>query len=127
MIVGRAVATPSLAPRTADAAIWSERIGAIKETWPVIALVIGVFGGMFAGLFSPVEAGAVGAGLACIVALVRRSLDWHGFKHAVIETMNSTAAIFIIAIGANLLTRFLALAGFTDWMSDFVLGEDMSQ
>src|SRR5690606_20091517 len=77
--------------------------------------------------FSPVEAGAVGAGLSCVVGLVRRSLSWNGFKHAVIETMNSTAAIFIIAIGANLLTRFLALAGFTDWMSDFVLGEDMSQ
>src|SRR5690606_18815889 len=127
MIVLRVIANPSMAPRTADEAIWSERIGAIKETWPVIALVIGVFGGMFAGIFSPVEAGAVGAGLSCVVGLVRRSLSWNGFKHAVIETMNSTAAIFIIAIGANLLTRFLALAGFTDWMSDFVLGEDMSQ
>lgn len=127
MIVGRVVITPSLAPRVVDDAIWSERIGAIKETWPVIALVIGVFGGMFAGIFSPVEAGAVGAGLSCIIALLRRSLDWNGFKAAVTETMTSTAAIFVIAIGANLLTRFLALAGFTDWMSETVLGGEMDQ
>ena len=127
MIVGRVVVTPSLAPRVVDDAIWSERIGAIKETWPVIALVIGVFGGMFAGIFSPVEAGAVGAGLSCIIALLRRSLDWNGFKAAVTETMTSTAAIFVIAIGANLLTRFLALAGFTDWMSETVLGGEMDQ
>lgn len=127
MIVARAMITPSIAPRAVHGDLKAERAGALWETWPIIALVVGVLGGMFAGVFSPVEAGAVGAGLACVVALVRRSLTLDAFKRAVLETMISTTAIFIIAIGANLLTRFLALAGFTDWMSEAVLGGELDQ
>lgn len=127
MIVARVMVTPSMAPRVVDEDVRRERLRAVKDTWPVIALVVGVFGGMFAGVFSPVEAGAVGAGLACVVALIRRSLSWESFKRAVAETVTSTAAIFIIAIGANLLTRFLALAGFTDWMSEWALEGEVDQ
>lgn len=127
VIVGRASITPSLAPRTAADVTWSERFGAFLDTWPVVLLIIGVFGGLFAGLFTPTEAGAVGAFLAFVIAFAKRSLTRQGILDSILETLNSTAAIFIIAIGANLLTRFMALTGFTDFISETVLLGDISQ
>src|SRR5690606_18907290 len=61
MIVGRVKLNPELAPPTAVDVTWGERFAAFKDTWPVLLLVIGVFGGLFAGVFTPTEAGAVGA------------------------------------------------------------------
>ncbi len=121
MIVGRVKLNPELAPPTAVDVTWGERFAAFKDTWPVLLLVIGVFGGLFAGVFTPTEAGAVGALLAFVIAIAQGTFSPRMAWLSVTETMSSTAAIFVIAIGANLLTRFLALAGFTDYLSEIVL------
>ncbi len=84
-----------------------------------------MFGGLFAGIFTPTEAGAIGAFLSFIIGFVQRTLTVEKIKLAVRETLVSTAAIFVIAIGANLLTRFLALSGFTDSISEFVVAYEV--
>ena len=121
MIIARVKLDPALAPPTAAEVSWAERFAAIKETWPILLMIVGVFGGLFAGVFSPTEAGAVGAGLAFVIAIVKGELTVERAWQAIEETLSSTAAIFVIAIGASLLTRFLALAGLTDYLSVFVL------
>ncbi|MEQ9124807.1 MAG: TRAP transporter large permease subunit, partial [Alphaproteobacteria bacterium] len=125
MVVARVKVTPSLAPSMTTEVDWKERIDAIWDTWPVLALIVGVFGGLFGGVFTPTEAGAVGAFLSFIIGFAKRSLDLKKIWHACMETLTSTAAIFVIAIGANLLTRFLALGGFTDFFSEFVVQNEI--
>ncbi|MGE0225420.1 MAG: TRAP transporter large permease [Acetobacteraceae bacterium] len=125
MIVIRVRMRPELAPPTAIAVTWSDRFGAFRGSWPVVALIIGVFGGLFAGVFTPTEAGAMGAFLSFIIGFLQRTLTLEKIKLAVRETLVSTAAIFVIAIGANLLTRFLALSGFTDFVSELVVAYDV--
>lgn len=127
MIYVRVRITPSLAPTVRDEVSWADRFGALYETWPVILLVIGVFGGLFGGIFTPTEAGAMGASLSILIALMKRELTWTKLRDATAEAMQSTAAIFIIAIGANMLTRFLAFAGVSDFLSDLVLSEGISE
>lgn len=125
MVVARVKVTPSLAPSVKTDVDWKERIDAIWDTWPVLALIVGVFGGLFGGVFTPTEAGAVGAFLSFVIGFAKRSLDLKKIWHACMETLTSTAAIFVIAIGANLLTRFLALGGFTDFFSEFVVQNEI--
>jgi len=125
VVVGRVKFDPSLAPATDDVT-WADRFGSLWETWPVIAIVIGVFGGLFGGVFTPTEAGAMGAFLALVVAAVKGSLSVEKVRLACMETLTTTAAILVIAIGANLLTRFLALAGFTDFFSGFVTEHEVT-
>ncbi|SFI97681.1 TRAP transporter large permease [Albimonas pacifica] len=128
MVCVRATVTPGLAPSTKDEVYsWEDRIWAIKDTWPVGLLVLGVFGGLFSGVFTPTEAGAVGAFLAFVIACLKRTMNWHAFREAVAETLRSTASIFVIAIGAQLLTRFFALSGVTDILADFISGQGYSQ
>lgn len=112
--------SPKIAPPTGVDASWGDRILVLRHTTPTLLLIFGVFGGLLSGIFTPTEAGAVGASLALLIALGMRTLSWDTVKQSLGETLNSTAAIFVIAIGAHLLTRFLALAGFTDFLAGFV-------
>ncbi len=120
MVYLRAKANPKLAPSVREQVTFSQRLWAVRETWPVMLLIVGVFGGLFSGAFTPTEAGAVGAALSLLIAILKRTLTWKVFKLAVVETLHSTAAIFVIAIGAQLLTRFFALSGVTEILADFV-------
>ena len=121
MIIARAKLHPDLAPPTTERSTLGEKMASLYETWPVILLVIGVFGGLFAGIFTPTEAGAVGAFLAFVIATGKRSLSWQAVRDSSIETVQTTAVIFIIAIGASMLTKFLALSGATQLISDAIL------
>lgn len=127
MIVARVRLSPELAPPEPVAITWSDRWRAIAGAWPVVALIIGVFGGLFAGIFTPTEAGATGALMSFIIGFAQRTLTVEKIVLAVKETINTTAAIFMIAIGAILLTKFLALSGFTDFIADLVVEGQASQ
>lgn len=127
MVVVRCWLTPSLAPPVREDVTWGQRFAAFGDTWPVIVLVIGVFGGLFSGIFTPTEAGSVGAALAFLIGLVKRALSWPVLKEAIGETLRTTASIFLIAIGAQLLTRFFALAGTTQIIADWIGNPEYSQ
>ena len=81
------------------------------EIWPVLLLIIAVLGGLFGGLFTATEAGAFGAFVALLLGLARRSLTWTGFRESIVDTILASGALFIIAIGAGLFTRLVAMSG----------------
>ncbi len=112
---------PDLAPSKDVSMTMAMRIYALKDTWPIVVVMVGIFGGLFGGVFTPTEAGAVGAFLACGIALLRSELTLARFVEAARETMITTASLIIIAIGASLLTRFLVLSGTGDFLSDAIL------
>jgi tripartite ATP-independent transporter DctM subunit len=120
VIVIRATLQPSCAPRLNERVSLGERFRTLKEIWPVLVLVFGVFGGLFSGVFTPTEAGAVGAFLSLLIAWLKGSLSLLKIRNALLETLLTTAALFIIAIGASMLTRFLAFSGAGDYLSQIV-------
>lgn len=126
VIVIRAKLHPELAPPVHEKATRAEQLAAIAETWPVIALMFGVMGGLFMGFFTPTEAGGVGAAMALAIGLARRSISWRGLYNSLTETLQTTAALFVIAIGASMLTRFMAFSGSGNALAEFVntLGAD---
>jgi tripartite ATP-independent transporter DctM subunit len=126
VILVRVKLNPSLAPDTNESFPLKDKIWALKDTWPVILIMIGIFGGLFGGVFTPTEAGAVGAFLSMVVAVIKRSMTWERFRNAILETLLTTAALIIIAVGASLLTRFLALSGAGDYLSELIIGMDAS-
>ena len=121
VIIVRVWINPALAPSHDESATWSERLEALSETWPVLLLVVGVFGGLFTGIFTPTQAGAVGAALSFAIAAARGTLNWKVSRIALMDTAKMTAAIFIIAVGANLFSRFLAISGIPEAMTDLVI------
>lgn len=99
---------------------------ALIGVWPILLIVFIVFGGMFSGLFTATEAGAIGASAAILIALVSRTLTRTAVRDALIETLTTTSALFLIAIGAALFTRFLGLSGTSRFIVSFVTEQDLS-
>ena len=125
LYIGAVLATYWLAPDRlprAEMASSEERIAAIKEIWPVLLLVVVVFGGLFSGLFTATEAGAVGAVIAAVIGLARRSLSRSDFMESAVDTLLASGSLFMIAIGANLFTRLVALSGLSRWIGTGIEG-----
>ena len=123
MIMVRCSIDPSLAPKVAfpdRAALWRERWDSLAGIWPVLVLIIGVMGGLYAGVVTPTEGGAVGAFLAALIGLVQRKLTVEGFTDALKDAMATTAQLFFVGIGAILFTKFLALSGTADMFKEVI-------
>lgn len=111
MIMARVKITPSLAPPTDETIPQGELWSATRESWPLPVLVAGVIGGIYAGIMTPTEAGAVGAALAAVIAITRGALNWGVLVNALRETALGTSSLFVIAMGASMFTTFMGLAG----------------
>lgn len=122
VIIVRVKLNPKLAPDTKENISTAQKVYALKDTWPVLLIMTGIFSGLFGGIFTATEAGAVGAFLSLVVAALKRSLTWTRFRNAIVETLMTTGALIIIAVGASLLTRFLALSGAGDYISELIIG-----
>lgn len=122
MITVRAKLDPTLAPLTAKSDVRTGAWKAFRDIWPLPALIVGVLGGIFAGVFSPTEAGAFGAVLALVIAMTRRSLSRKVVVQALIETAEGTSTIFLIAIGAKMFSVFMSLSALPTALAAFLLG-----
>ena len=111
MIIGRCYLNPALAPRVGTQTTWAERMAALRSTWPLPLLILGVIGGLYGGVVTPTEAGALGAGIAFLIAVAQRRMSWKILKTSVIEALEGTATIFFAALGAILLTRLMTFSG----------------
>lgn len=110
---------PSRLPRSAPYKM-SDRWAKTLEVWPVLLMICSVLGGLFSGFFTATEAGAFGALLAILIGFMRRSLNLRGLKDSLVETLVASGSLFIIAIGANLFTRLVAMSGLSHEISAFV-------
>ncbi|HOK06663.1 MAG TPA: TRAP transporter large permease [Syntrophales bacterium] len=93
----------------APAAPWGERISSLKGVYETVLIFILVMGGLFAGIFTPTEAAAVGAFGTLAVAVIGRQLSWRGFVLALEETTRISCMIMLIVAGATVFGHFLAV------------------
>jgi len=85
---------------------------------PITLLILLVMGGLYGGVFTPVEAGAVGAFLALIFALVRRRLTFQSLWSVLIDTGKVSATLLFLIISASMYSRMLGLSGLPGEMAD---------
>lgn len=125
MIVARCIAQPSLAPRVEMKVTMSEKLASLGKVWPMPILVMGVIGAIYSGLATPTEAGALGATLAFLIGATQGRLTRKVIADSVGDALRTTSSLFFLAIGALLLTRFLALAGVPGFIADTVAALDL--
>ena len=86
-----------------------ERLAALVRSGALLGIVAIVIGGIYLGIFTETEAAAVGALLTMLYTVRRRSFTLLNLSVALLDTMRTTAFVFLILIGAHVLTPFLAL------------------
>lgn len=120
MIIVRCKINPSLGPPQAQDASRAEKYEALREVWPLLVLILTIIGGLYGGIFTPTEAGAFGAFMSFVVAAWQGRLSIPVFRDSLFEALSGTARIFWVAIGAVLLTRFLAMTGAEGFLKEMV-------
>jgi tripartite ATP-independent transporter DctM subunit len=118
LIIGQCKLKPSL-----GRPIKSPPIGVrLKSLPPVtpVAVVIGIiFYSMYSGKATPTEAGALGAFVVFVIAVVR-GMRWGKFRDALLETAKLTVMIFSLIWGVLIFVRFLGFSGlpqaFAEWL-----------
>ncbi len=107
-----ALITPNRAPADSRRYTLKEKLWSLRMVGPLVLVIAIMLGGLYGGVFTPTEAGGIGAVVTFIMALVRsRGLRGVELGKTLIETVTLTAMIFAIIVGGLLFARFLALSG----------------
>lgn len=102
---------PKLAPTITEKVDWKERFSSIKSIIPIGFVFMFAIGGIFIGLFTPSEGGAMGAAGAFIVVLFMRRMNWKMIRVSFKETSIITGMMFLAILGGFLFSRTLILGG----------------
>jgi C4-dicarboxylate transporter, DctM subunit len=99
---------------------------ALRGVLPIATIFVIVFGGIYGGLFTPTEGAAVGAAATFVAALLKREINWAKFKQCFYATAASSAMIFMIFLGADLMNSALALTQVPAQLASVVKGWGLS-
>jgi len=101
---------PSVAPVSPEAVSWREKFSALLGVWEPLAIFLLVMGGIYGGLFTPTEAGAMGATVLFLVAIIKRKLNRQNLAGALLEAVRISVMVLFLVAGANVFSYFLALS-----------------
>lgn len=101
---------------------WRTKLKALVGAMPIVGVILLTIGGIYGGLFSPVEAAAVGAGLVVILGIVMNKLTMPDLWLALKDSVVTTATVMLILIAAHMINPFLALSHVPQAVGAFLSG-----
>src|SRR5271170_3658833 len=106
VLIGKA--RPNFLP-SAPRHSWAERRAGLRDIWATLVLFVFVIGGLYGGLFTPTEAGGVGASGAFLIGVVRGRLTRKDIRRSLLQATRTAAAVLTVLIGALLFGYFLTV------------------
>jgi len=105
---------------------FGEKLLSLTGVIEAIIIFLLVIGGLYAGWFTPTEAGAVGVFFTLLVTLPFRRLTWQGLIQSAVETLKISAMVFFLVTGAIIFGRFLAVTRLPFMIAEFAAGLPVS-
>jgi C4-dicarboxylate transporter, DctM subunit len=112
---------PNFLP-TVPKATWEQRLAGVKDVWAPLTLFLLVIGGLYGGVFTPTEAGGMGASGAFILGVLRGRLDGKAIRASLLQATRTAAAVFTVLIGALLFGYFLTITQVPQKVTEFLTG-----
>ncbi len=116
---------PEMGPK-AERLPWSDRVRSVTRSSSLVGIVFVVLGGIYLGVFTPVEAAAIGAFLTFLLTAVRGKLTPEAIKFCILETINTFAFVYLIVIGAFLFNPFLAVTRIPNDLATYISTLDLA-
>jgi C4-dicarboxylate transporter, DctM subunit len=101
---------------------WHARWVALRKAAPALILILGVFGGLYSGVFTVSEAASVAAVLSFLFALARRRMTWAELLAGLREAASATAMLYVILIGAFVFSYFITAARIPEALVQLIEG-----
>jgi len=122
----RAKMNPEAVPAADRKYTFAEKLIALKELMPVIALILVVLGGIYLGITTPTEAAAIGVLGSLILAMAYRNLSWKNFQEALLQAVQTSCMICLIIAGAAFLAQVVGFVGIARGISSYIASLNMS-
>jgi C4-dicarboxylate transporter DctM subunit len=119
---------PEYAPRSTQTYTLKEKLYSLRLAGPLVLVIASIILGLYMGVFTPTEAGGIGAGVTLVLAVIRQ----RGIKNLKLleilrETVKTSAMIFAIIICALIFSRYLALSGVANTLGDYLTSLDVNR
>jgi C4-dicarboxylate transporter DctM subunit len=118
-IFGLTTLRPKLGPAGAKTSL-GEKIVSLKGVWHALLLFLIVFGGIYGGVFTPTEAGGVGAFGALVITALTGQLNFKNLRDSLMDATKVTAMVMLLIIGAYILMKFMAVSRLPFALSEVV-------
>ncbi len=101
---------------------WKERIMGFPSIWGIAVVFIVMLGGIYMGIVTPTEAGALGCTAVIILGLLRRGLTWKAFLDSLLAAGRTAGTIIPLFMGVYTFNAFLAITRIPNELGDLLLG-----
>ncbi len=116
-----AVATKNKYGGSTETYTLAEKFKYIGRAIPLIAVPVTIIGGMYGGVFTPTEAGAIGSLLSLIMAAIYGRLNLGVFHRIMIDTAKTTAIILFLIATSYILSYAMSFTGITQMFMDYLV------
>ena len=99
---------------------WPDRWRALLGVWPIATIFVMVFGGIYGGVFTPTEGAAIGAIGTFVAGIAQRELGLDGIRRSLLGAAETSAMVFMIFLGADMMNSALALTQMPARLADWV-------
>lgn len=120
-----AIIKPSLFPRVEQRYSWKEKLISLKDLIPVAIVAVVIIGGIFFGVCSSAEAGAIGCLVFFVMGIIKRT-PLHKIKHAIMETVSNMTMLFLILACSGIFAKFMTVSGLAYGLTNLVTEANLS-
>lgn len=104
-----------------------EKMKSLTGVIEAVAIFLLVIGGLYAGFFTPTEAGGIGVFFTLIITISTRRLTWKDLLDSVLETLKISSMVFILVAGAIIFGKFLAITRLPFSIAEFAASLPVSK
>jgi tripartite ATP-independent transporter DctM subunit len=121
VILGWCRINPALGPKS-DRFSWGERVKTLPEViWPIVIFFIIIIG-LMKGIFTPTEAGSIGAFTVLLLCLFKRNINFKGYVKSVQESLRTACMVLLLIATSNILGHFIAVTNIPNHLGTWVIG-----
>ena len=111
---------PESAPRPSGVR-WTARIVSLKKIWPIMVLMMGILGGIYTGVVTATEAGAIGVIITLLIAILFYQFRLLHFIRAISQASTLTGMVCLMVIATTIFTFVVGVSGLAQSLSDFIV------
>ncbi len=121
IILGWCRINPELGPKS-ERFPWNERWKTLPEViWPIVIFFVIIIG-LMKGVFTPTEAGSIGAFAVLLLCMFKRNIDFRGYVKSVREALRTACMVLLLIATSNMLGHFIAVTNMPNALGEWVLG-----
>jgi tripartite ATP-independent transporter DctM subunit len=124
VIFGWCKVNPALGPKS-ETFPWVERWKTLPDVvWPIVIFLVIIIG-LMKGVFTPTEAGSIGAFTVLLLCVLKRNITFAGYVKSVREALKTACMVLLLIATSNILGHFIAVTNIPNYLGEWVLGLSM--